>query len=156
MRQSYVHASTVSAYCVIVMQSSRSCTDAVLYCALSGNVTHSTAKAIVFNLCSLPSRTTCSLACVERSRCCKVLRLSSAGTELVAILRADQTLAPDFFVRTLPALELADVRLAQGRLVCSDLPAAADVFDVVGYLHFRTALLLGAGMSVLEGLGRIR
>jgi hypothetical protein len=40
-------------------------------------------------------------------------------------------LAPDFFLHTLPALELADVRLAQGRLVYPDLPPAADVFDVV-------------------------
>ena len=57
--------------------------------------------------------------------------LPFAGTELVAVLRADQALAPDFFLRTLPALEVQDVRLAQGRPVYSDLPAAADVFDMV-------------------------
>ena len=47
------------------------------------------------------------------------------------MLRADQALAPDFFLRTLPALELQDVRLAQGRLAYPELPAAADVLDVV-------------------------
>ncbi len=49
----------------------------------------------------------------------------------MAVLRADQALAPDFFLRALPALEVQDVRLAQGRLMYTNLPAAADVFNVV-------------------------
>ena len=53
----------------------------------------------------------------------------------MAVLRADQALAPDFFLRALPALEVADVRLAQGRLAYApDLPPAADVFDVVRFV----------------------
>ena len=56
-----------------------------------------------------------------------------AGTELVAVLRADQALAPDFFLRALPALELQDVRLAYGRVTYPDLPPTSDVFDVVRF-----------------------
>ncbi len=51
----------------------------------------------------------------------------------MAVLRADQALAPDFFLHALPALEVQDVRLAQGRLAYPDLPPAADVFNVVRF-----------------------
>ena len=77
--------------------------------------------------------------------------ITCAGTELVAILRADQTLAPDFFLRTLAALELADVRLAQGRLVYPDLPAAADVFDVVRRSDCCLAYSMGLGRAFALG-----